>query len=483
MRMHFRLRVSSLALLIVASTILVATPSSPASGQTACSVTVSPTTDIQRTIDGRPGGSTICFAAGLYRLTRPIVPKTGDKLIASGTVTLNGSRLLSTFTRSGAYWVASGQTQQTSVGTEKCEPVTYTGCRYPEGVFFDNRSLRQETSLSAVGGGEFYFDYGADKIYIADDPTGHKVEASIAAAAIAGFGGTHDNVTVMGFIIEKFASPAQRTPSAVKPGHGWTIMNNEIRLSSRLGILANHRNVIRGNYIHHIGAAGIRGSGDGILIEGNRVSNNNIDGFNKGYTSGIRMTGTRGLVVRGNVVTANDGAGIKTDTNDINLLIENNQVSDNKYCGIVHEVGYAAIIRNNTLTNNCSGVIGKNIGYGSQLMVISSPNVEIYGNTVIGTIDVNGIGLYDAVRGTGLYGAHEIRNAYVHDNVVKMINGAQSGLQGSRSAAFTSWNNRFVRNTYHVKTLSGTHWVWDLSLTSAQWKTKGNDVGGTFTTW
>jgi hypothetical protein len=53
-------------------------------------------------------------------------------------------------------------------------------------VFLDNTPLKPVDALSKVVPGTFYFDYAADKIYIADSPTDHTVEAGKLPVAIAG---------------------------------------------------------------------------------------------------------------------------------------------------------------------------------------------------------------------------------------------------------------------------------------------------------
>ena len=54
-----------------------------------------------------------------------------------GTV-LNGSRLLTDFSREGRYWVASGQTQH---GRKHGECVSAApACNLPEGVFIDDKT-------------------------------------------------------------------------------------------------------------------------------------------------------------------------------------------------------------------------------------------------------------------------------------------------------------------------------------------------------
>ena len=62
--------------------------------------------------------------------------------------------------------------------------------------------------------GTFYFDYAADKIYIADNPAGHTIEAGNLVDA---FHGNAQNVTVQNLVIEKYNPPVYRRYTR-KPG-------------------------------------------------------------------------------------------------------------------------------------------------------------------------------------------------------------------------------------------------------------------------
>ena len=102
---------------------------------------------------------------------------------------------------------------------------------YPETVFVDNTPLKPVDSLSKVVPGTFYFDYAADKIYIADNPAGHTIEAGKLAYA---FPGNAQNVTVQNLVIEKYDPPIQ--DGAIQGARGWTIQDNEVRLNYAVGI-------------------------------------------------------------------------------------------------------------------------------------------------------------------------------------------------------------------------------------------------------
>ena len=82
---------------------------------------------------------------------------------------------------------------------------------------------------------------------------------------------------------------------------------------------------------------------------------------------------------------------------------------------------------------------------------------------------------------TGLYGPKGLRNLNVHDNIVTMTNGMSGLVQGvSDSSYFTSYNNRWVNNHYHLGSNSYYFSWFNLNLTDIQWQGYGQDTTGTF---
>ena len=134
-------------------------------------------------------------------------------------------------------------------------------------MFVDNTPLKPVDALSKVVPGTFYFDYAADKIYIADNPAGHTIEAGKLAYA---FHGNAQNVTVQNLVIEKYDPPIQ--DGAIQGGQGWTIQDNEVRLNYAVGITGRDGSKIIGNYVHDNGQMGLGGSGDNILVQGNEIA-------------------------------------------------------------------------------------------------------------------------------------------------------------------------------------------------------------------
>jgi hypothetical protein len=445
-------------------------------------VTVQPGDNVQSMLDRHATGATFCFQKGVYRIREPLVPRRGQKLIAVGRAVINGSVRVTSWTRSGDHWIARDQRMQGPVGDAECEPAGYTGCRYPEGLYFDDKAFRQVTSLSALRPGTFYFDYGANVIHIDKNPAGHKVEVSVSPGGFHGFVGGNDDVTIRGFVIEKFATHPTDYTAAIKPGGDWRIMYNEIRFSHTNGIQATGGTWVYRNRIHHNGLAGIRGEADHVTIERNVIAYNNIERFSRAYSGGVRMVKSRDVELIGNRVFGNFSVGLKMDTDNIDILYARNEITGNMGPGIDHEVSYDAVIRGNFLKNNGRANKGGGIFGGTNILIHSSPHVTVVDNTVISTIAVNGIVIRDSERGSGPFGAYEIRDVIVSDNVVKMVPGARTGAIGSREFLSSS-GSRFVRNRYLVKRRGLEQWFWSTSKSWLEWQASGQDSAGQLSIW
>src|SRR5262249_3898813 len=150
---------------------------------------------------------------------------------------------------------------------------------------------------------------------------------------------------------------------------------------------------------------------DGLIVSNNDLSGNNTAGFDWMWEAGgTKFSWSRSLIVRHNYSHHNHGNGLWTDTDNINVLYENNIVSDNEGDGIYHEISYDAVIRNN--------LVERNREHG--IMADSSPNVQMYGNTVRDNKQPQQILGRQArsVTSAGRYGPFLLQNFYVHDNRV-----------------------------------------------------------------
>lgn len=479
---HFGL---AIALLVVVGFLLLRpdqrdTPYHQESGRL---VTLLPGHNIQAAVVDHPPGTRFLIKSGVHRLSTMIVPRDGNTFIGEKGAIISGAKLLDSFERQENYWVALGQTQEGLVHGE-CTAGSER-CKYSEDLFFDDKPLKHVGSLKEVKSGTWYFDYQTDKIYFGDDPRGHKVETSVTVRA---FGGTAKNVTIQGLIIEKFATPAQS--GAIHgydydEGHGavgWTIDSNEIRFNHGGGVGYGPDTKIIKNNIHHNGQIGIVGIGDNTLVEGNEIAYNNFAGFSPAWEAGgTKFWDSKNLVIRGNYAHHNNGPGLWSDYNNIHVLYENNRIEYNGL-GIYHEVSYDAIIRRNII-NEASE---KYAGVGINLW--NSSNVEVYENTISAWSGIiinheEGIKKRSQQGEGGTHGPLEAKNISVHDNIITLPLGANTGFfqHDKNKDIFKTANIRFSRNIYKLDSQNQQVFLWDdRLLTFKEWQGYGQDTEGKF---
>ncbi len=449
-------------------------------------VAVYPGTDSLRSaVAAYPAGTTFCLKAGIHRMTGSVTARTGDKYIGAPGAILNGSKILTSFTQAGSYWVASGQSQQEPVFAASLCLATAPGCIYPEKVFYDGAELWQVTSLAALGPRQFYFDYANDQIYLFDSPVGHTIEATTGSGGIVGFSGG-ESVTVQNLVFEKFGGGAVAGSShnALKAVDGWLVVNNEFRFISAIAVANYGNGVVRNNYIHHNGQYGVLGGG---TFEGNVIASNNTDGFDPNNDAGgTKFLKTVGLILRGNRSSSNTGRGFWTDYDNLNATYENNIVENNTEMGIFHEVSCAAVIRNNVLRGNNTSMAGKSLWNGAQIYTRSSKDVQIYGNDVTavgaGTHGIS-IRVGDAPYTAVNCGTVQGQNIAVHDNVVRLDATTPDlhGVVGATAGYGAAYNIKFQNNTYYLTNLAYQYFLYDgVLMTKEQWQAAGQDVTGKF---
>ncbi len=355
---------------------------------------------------------------------------------------------------------------------------------YPEDLYFDSVPLFHAGSISAVGPGSWYFDYSARIIYFADNPAGHVVETSVTRSA---FSGQATNVTVNGFIVEKYAIPAQfGAIGDQNPGSNWTVTNNEVKLNHGTGITLGTGSSATFNYVHNNGQKGVGAVSYNILVQGNAVSFNNYAGFDPSWEAGgMKFSGTTNLIVRGNAVHDNVGAGIWNDNCSVGTLLQDNVIMYNVGAGIQYEISSTATIQNNSVGSNSQPE--NSWLWGAQILIQNSQNVQVSQNTVdVPVLNGNGITMIQQNRGSCQFGALLTINNSVTNNTVT-FRGLGQGASGEEAdwdwpnMAASSANNNFDYNSYHMSDPTGIHFLWGpafLSFSGVQQQT-GRELHGT----
>jgi Right handed beta helix region len=434
--------------------------------------------NIPAIVRAAPAGATFFFEPGVYR-GLSLAPKEGQTFIGAQGAILNGSEVLTNWTQSGNLWVIGGQKQQGRARTD----VGVSGFQragYPETVFVDDKPLKPVDALSKVVPGTFYFDYAADRIYIADNPTGHKIEAGKLVDA---FHGTATNVTIKNLVVEKYDAPAQH--AAIHGGSGWIVEDNEVRLNYGVGVKLQGGSQIIGNFVHDNGQLGLGGSGKNILVERNDISKNGFwSGIKTGWEAGgFKFTRTVGLKVVNNYSHDNNGPGMWTDINNIHTLYENNLVVHNTGAGITHEISYDAIIRNNIVISN--GTRPRSWWWGNQIQIQNSQNVEVYGNRVDMTGRGNGIALIQQNRSSDYanngpaFGPYLTTGNNIYDNIIVDRDGQGwiGGVTDYNQSLMLNGNN-WDHNQYFMSDVSG-RFQWGGSKTFSGFESTTAGTGST----
>jgi parallel beta-helix repeat protein len=323
---------------------------------------------------------------------------------------------------------------------------------------------------------------------MADNPYGHTIETSVIPSAFHSAG---DNVTIRGFIVEKYASVsgsgaiAQHVGFRKSVGTRWIIEDNEIRFNHSAGIKVADGAQVRRNYVHDNGQSGIAcwGAGllpnPGIVIEDNESAYNNTAKYE--FSGGIAGFNIDDLVVRDNYVHDNRGKGIWCDRDCVNTIFEDNTVEDNRERGLQIELSFMGIIRNNFVRRN-----GYGTWLGSGINIAESSDVEVHGNILEDNSD--GITIrhaYDRGISSKLGLPYESENNHIHDNIVTFTSSATTlnqvgtihGLYTGTgdSSYYCCRNNRYSNNTYNVPP-DALIFRWNFQqMTLAEWHALGLD--------
>ena len=450
-------------------------------------IVVRPGQSLQAVADAAGVGATLCLRAGVYRLSSAVVPRSGQSFVGDAGAVVSGAVVLSGFSQSGSVWVVSGLSGFNSARPGFCRQGV-EACQYANDVFFDDRPLRRVLSLSALSSGRVYVDEGAGRVYVADNPSGHRVELALARQA---FTGGADGVRIEGLVIEKFANEGQL--AAVDSRYNWSVVRDEVRLNHGTGV--GNAAVLRDSFIHDNGEMGFAMGwvtatpGNPFLVENNEISANNYAGYDPNWEAGCCKFGRiDGVVVRGNYIHDNLGKGLWTDGDNFNVVYENNRIINNQYNGINHELSFNAIIRNNVIEGNGFGVLATTPLEGAGIILSNSCCTEISGNTVRNNRD--GIGLVQSNRPSGPFGPYITHDNQIHGNLIAMRRGGATGVvtyAAKPSPPASAPAATFSRNRYVLR-CHAKPFVWafpsrdhSVFLGPAGWKAAGNDVAGRFT--
>ncbi|MFF2352082.1 right-handed parallel beta-helix repeat-containing protein [Kitasatospora sp. NPDC058115] len=176
------------------------------------------------------------------------------------------------------------------------------------------------------------------------------------------FSGTAPRVTIRHLTVQGFVAPHDEGVVNHDMADGWVIENTTVQDNSGAGLMAGAHQQLRASCLRRNGQYGMNAykTGDsikGLVVEGNEVTGNNTDDWERrepgcGCTGGIKFWAVDGADVRGNWVHDNRGPGLWADNNNNDFLIENNLLEANDGAALVYETSYNAVVRDNTVRRN-----------------------------------------------------------------------------------------------------------------------------------
>lgn len=328
-----------------------------------------PVATLARALAIAPSGGTVVVRGGTYHqgniaINKPVTVQAypGEAVWFDGSSTLGG------FAASGSTWVAPysyvfdhSPTYTSGVADSSAQywafvSKSYPMASYPDMLWINGSEQRQVGSLSQVGAGKFFVDTGAHKVYVGSNPSG-----TVAVSTLQQFLRiSAPNVTLRGFGIRRYADSVPKMGALVVYGTKAKLDNIYVNDNATQGLAVG----ATGAVLSHVTAMGNGMLGiqavysDNLLIDHVVANANNDEHFNYSPVSGgIKITRTRGIVVRNSVLSSNYGQGVWADESSYNITIVDNDVAHNSAAGVFAELSDTGTIANNVVSDNGDGGI------------------------------------------------------------------------------------------------------------------------------
>jgi parallel beta-helix repeat protein len=332
-----------------------------------------------------PSGGTVVVRGGTYHQGNLAINKPVTVQSYPGeAVWFDGSSGLGGFAASGSVWSAPysyvfdhSPTYSSGVADNSAQywafvNKSYPMASYPDMLWINGGEQRQVGALASVGPGSFYVDTANHRVYVGSNPTG----ASVSVSSLQQFLRiSSTGVTLRGIGIRRYADSVPKMGALVVYGTKARLENVFIDDNATQGVAIG----ATGSTLSHVTAIGNGMLGiqavyaDGITIDHVVANANNDEHFNTSPVSGgIKITRSRGIVVRNSVLSDNLGQGVWADESSYNITIVDNDASNNLAAGIFVELSDVGTIANNVSTGN------KDAG----IRVQNSGHFQIWNNTL-----------------------------------------------------------------------------------------------------
>jgi len=432
--------------------------------------------NIATVVADAPEGTSFVFSAGTYHLQQ-ITPKKGDSFAgpATGTAVLDGAQPIK-FSPVPGY---SPELWQASIGADPLDTggcaTGHPLCHYTRELFVSSAVLMPVASTDQLTANTWFYDSSNGTAVINFNPGVKTFEIGTSTCAFCGYA---TNVTIKNLTVERYAAPSQ-TGAIGSNGDGsyWTVSNVIGLYNHGAAIQIGANSTVENSYLHHNGEKGIGGGGANLRIVSNELAYNNYDWFDSGWDAGGAKFGDLDTAeISSNYVHDNNGSGLWDDGNSIYVHYKSNRIENNTGSGIQHEIGYSAVIEENTINRN--GAAPRISMWDGQISVQNSTNTVVQNNTVIVAAGYgSGLVIVNQGRGSGTYGPHLGAYDTVENNNVTYE--GTDGAGGVMGIAATGVANIIDYNTYHITVgLNAHHFEAFGVKTFAQFQAAGFDQHG-----
>ena len=326
-------------------------------------------------------------------------------------------------------------------------------CAWPEQVFIDGSAQLQVGTADTPAAGEFKLD--ADRhVVLGSSPAGKTVEVTVRRTWITI---TADDVTIDGLTMRHAANGPQNGGLQESSGADRLVVRNSV-MSDTHGAVVNFQGTIGSALLNSDvsrgGQLGVHIGGSfttGVTISGNRIHDNNTEGFQTGWEAGgLKAAVSTDLTLTDNEVYDNTGSGLWCDMRCHNVTYARNRVHHNSSAGIFFEISDGAIVADNVVWEN--GWSHPGWGRGAGILISSSANAEVRNNVVAWNAD--GISVLSQNRSDA---PAAIVGNDVHDNTVVLAPTVADTSEKFLLAFLQDWagvlfdpgsNNRGASNRY-----------------------------------